>query len=652
MTKKKDSKRSLLMSGLALVMCLVMLGGSSLAWYSDSVSAGNNKIETGVLNATMEWKDATTNGLQTTYKDATTGPIFDSDKWEPGHVEAKHVKIANGGTLDFKFRVNIIPNNPPADGELNLANFIDVYIAEEAMVVDPETFADDVAAAAAVAAVDPAATSAMRRVGTLAALMADPDGAAYGALYTKENAGSITGAVSEKIITLVLMMQKNVPNEYQGLSVGDGFTIQMVATQFTGEPDSFDNQYDNAADYPYISAPANRPASAASVEVSTPGDTGVAVSIPATTFNALPQEVTKIALAHTEAKVDVAAKTVTFDSVELVDQSGKIINLSGNTENLTITLPVSGIDNGATVDIFHDGEPMGTATVTDGKITYNVTHLCKILVAPTGSFVSSAEQLIAALTSGKSAVLLNDIAIDADTTITVKAGTTSALNLNGHTISSTNARTATHNFLIDVKGGTLSISNGTVRYQHTGANMEWNGATTVIDVTAGGVLNLNDVTVKNLGGTDMNFAVHMNNWGAVTLNADNCVFDAPYCGVRVFNSGPDMNNVKITNSKLTGATRAFWVHNYLGDLNSAQHSDEAIKARLNLDIYNNNNAFEITGEAKSPIRYGFGTTVYFNAEGSQIVDTAEGLQDAINNGSGNITLGGDIDLSDLINSGN
>ena len=57
-----------------------------------------------------------------------------------------------------------------------------------------------------------------------------------------------------------------------------------------------------------------------------------------------------------------------------------------------------------------------------------------------------------------------------------------------------------------------------------------------------------------------------------------------------------------------------WRRVYIGDLNSAQHSDDAIKARLNIDIYNNNNEFSITGTAVSPIRYGFGTTVYFDKE--------------------------------------
>ena len=212
------------------------------------------------------------------------------------------------------------------------------------------------------------------------------------------------------------------------------------------------------------------------------------------------------------------------------------------------------------------------------------------------------------------ALLISDIVVDENITIIISNGKNITLDLNSHTLSSTNTRTATHNFFIDVNGGTLTVQDGTISYEHTGDNMGWNGAATVIDVTAGGVLNMEGVTVKINDKTDMNFAVHLNNWGEVTLNADNCVFDAPYCGVRVFNSGYDMNNVKITNSKLTGKTRAFWVHNYIGDLNSAQHSDDAIKARLNIDIYNNNNEFSITGTAVSPIRYGFGTTVYFDKE--------------------------------------
>ena len=290
-----------------------------------------------------------------------------------------------------------------------------------------------------------------------------------------------------------------------------------------------------------------------------------------------------------------------------------------------------------------------TTNVEDYEVVYSngayslVTGDARIV---NGAIYDTLADAIEAAVDGDTVMLLKDITLADNTTIVINKPV--SIDLAGHTIYGENTRTNTHNFLIDVKGGTLTASNGTIAMKHTGANMEWNGATTVIDVTAGGVLNLNGVTVQNQGGTDMNFAVHMNNWGEVTLNADNCVFDAPYCGVRVFNSGFDMNNVTITNSKLTGKTRAFWVHNYLGDLDSTKHSDEAIKARLNLDIYGNNNTFEITGTAKSPIRYGFEKTVYFDGNGFQVVDSAESLQDAINNGSGNIILDGDINLGGSI----
>ena len=219
--------------------------------------------------------------------------------------------------------------------------------------------------------------------------------------------------------------------------------------------------------------------------------------------------------------------------------------------------------------------------------------------------VDTEAELLAAIDAGHDVILTSDIAVTSDTTITVGSGKDITLDLNGHTLSSTNTRTATHNFLIDVKGGTLTVKDGKITYEHTGANMGWNGATTVIDVTAGGVLNMDYVTVKFLGGTDMNFAVHMNNWGEVTLNANNCVFEGTYCAVRVNNSGPDMNTVTIKNSVLNGgSSRCFWVHNYVSDDfggktysgSSVGYDKPVIDARLNLNIFNNGNTFTTTGD--------------------------------------------------------
>lgn len=643
MTKKRDAKRSLLMSGLALVLCLVMLGGSSLAWYSDVVSVEQNKIETGVLDAEMEWKDATINGGQTTYKDATAGPIFNStDKWEPGYVDAKCIEIENTGSLEFKYRLNFAYNVAPADGALDLANVIDVYLANGEVEVDPENFDPN----ATVVAADSAARI-FDYVGKLSEVMESEDGIVSGSLPVEDDANTNDVVEDTKTITVVLMMQNDALNEYQGLSFD--FSVQLAVSQMTGEFVTPENQ----TNYAGTSQPATLPENATG-PVTLATNNMVSVKLPETLVNTLPANVTQISLAHTEPKVDVATNTVTFDAVDLLDQNRDVIDLKNNATEFTITLPVSGIVDNTSVDIYHDGEFMKTATVSNGMITYSVTHLCEIAVLPYGcTAITTAEELMNALTNSENAILLKDIVVPTDTTVPV--GATFALNLNGKTILSKNARTATHNVLFDVNGGTLSISNGTVQYQHTGTNMEWNGAATVFNVTNGGVLNMKGVTVKHLGGTDMNFAVHLNNWGDVTLNANNCVFEATYCPVRVFNSGPDMNNVTIANSKLTSeGSKAFWVHNYTsadfgGMLYSGSHEPydvAGVNGRMNFKIFNNGNVFTSTDENRL-IEYGFTDAINFNAAGSQLVDDAAELQNAIDNGSGDITLTDNIDLSEL-----
>ena len=282
---------------------------------------------------------------------------------------------------------------------------------------------------------------------------------------------------------------------------------------------------------------------------------------------------------------------------------------------------------------------------------------------PVPIVIGSYEELSKAFIDGGDYMLSSDIAIPENQIVKISEGTTVGINLNGHVLSTTNSEGQTFQDMFEVVG-TLNISNGTVQFKYTGDNMGWNGGTAVFNVHGGGILNMKDVVVNDLGGTDMSFCVHLNNWGDVTLNADNCEFKSKYCGVRVFNSGPQMNNVMITNSKLTGATRAFWVHNYIGDISNA--TEEEINNRLNIDIYNNNNTFSLTGTAISPIRYGFDNPVYFTEKGELVdlvIDDSEktvqissasamsAFAVMVNNGKTfenyTVTLDADIDLNNV-----
>ena len=45
MNNKKTTKRALLSSVLSLVLCMAMLIGTTFAWFTDSVTSSNNKIQ-------------------------------------------------------------------------------------------------------------------------------------------------------------------------------------------------------------------------------------------------------------------------------------------------------------------------------------------------------------------------------------------------------------------------------------------------------------------------------------------------------------------------------------------------------------------------------------------------------------------------------
>ena len=79
MNTKKATKRALLTSVTALVMCVVMLVGTTFAWFTDTASTGVNKIVAGNLKVGFQYW----NGEK--YVDAKDATLFSEDTlWEPG----------------------------------------------------------------------------------------------------------------------------------------------------------------------------------------------------------------------------------------------------------------------------------------------------------------------------------------------------------------------------------------------------------------------------------------------------------------------------------------------------------------------------------------------------------------------------------------
>ena len=311
----------------------------------------------------------------------------------------------------------------------------------------------------------------------------------------------------------------------------------------------------------------------------------------------------------------------------LANCSAKDVTLNGNYEAYAAynVLYGAGYDAKATAKFDVTG-------VTASNITNNLVEV---------KAITDVAGLKDAMTNGgDNYILTKDIVVAKNETITLANGISAVIDLNGHKISGTADKTGNQELFL-VKGN-LTVKNGSMEYAASN-NQGWSSMITIFDVTAGGVLNMEKITA-NVGGSDMNFIVHLNNWGSATLNVDDCDFTASYVAIRAFNSGYDMNTVTVKNTAFHNG-RVFWVHNY-----TAEGKNDST---LTLDIYGNGNT---TDNAK-PVRFGFDNEIYYTIEGALIksatsqaeLNSALTGNTSVNLADGNYTMPGATNSNITIN---
>ena len=104
MTNRKSTKRALLGSVMAMVLCLAMLVGATFAWFTDTASTGVNKIQAGNLDIEIQDKD----GKPVTNLNwvAADGRAQEAILWEPGCTyELTPFQIVNNGNLALKYKI-------------------------------------------------------------------------------------------------------------------------------------------------------------------------------------------------------------------------------------------------------------------------------------------------------------------------------------------------------------------------------------------------------------------------------------------------------------------------------------------------------------------------------------------------------------------
>ena len=209
MNNKKTTKRALLSSVMAIVLCLAMLIGTTFAWFTDTASTAVNKIQAGNLEIELQMKDNNGNWVNAEGK---TLPFLVEGKipakgtqilWEPGCTYyVPEVRVVNKGNLAVKFEyVNELLGVTGKLAEVLEPVFKTPVDANgEEVNIEPEIL-------------KPGEASPAWSFG----------------YHMLETAG----------------------NEYQN-ATATGMCLTVVATQATYENDSFNNQYDKDATYPVV----------------------------------------------------------------------------------------------------------------------------------------------------------------------------------------------------------------------------------------------------------------------------------------------------------------------------------------------------------------------------------------------------------------
>lgn len=227
-----NTKKSLLASGLSLLVCFALLLGTTFAWFTDSVTNSGNQITAGTLGITATAYDLDMNNTSgRSYQfdginngeafyfenngqdlDGNTAPIINDTNWEPGQSNAKLITVTNSGDLATKIKLEF----DVTDGGLMNALWFDFIQVDQNGVTG----------------------QFVRRPMTELTTLAD------------QTEVSVSAGQSVSFI-LVYGMNETAGNEYQNKTFSANVTI--LATQDTVEQDGFGNSdYDENAVYKQV----------------------------------------------------------------------------------------------------------------------------------------------------------------------------------------------------------------------------------------------------------------------------------------------------------------------------------------------------------------------------------------------------------------
>lgn len=220
----RGTRRSVFTSFVSLLLCISMLLGTTFAWFTDTVTSANNVIASGTLDIELYHANAGTNGADKQVSANTK--LFDdvdSKLWEPGAMTWEKFTVTNEGSLNLKYLFTLNARNATVVDGVSFASMLKVAVVDESFE------------------------------------------------YTRENVQKLQNFTSLETFTLpgnlgvdgrdtfgiVIWWQPgandnlfNMNNDRRGQEASIEIGVSLVATQASGEMDSFDTYYDDNALFP------------------------------------------------------------------------------------------------------------------------------------------------------------------------------------------------------------------------------------------------------------------------------------------------------------------------------------------------------------------------------------------------------------------
>ena len=463
MTNSKSTKRALVSSALAILMCVAMLIGTTFAWFTDTASTGVNKIQAGNLDIELQMKD---NDGKWVNAEGKILPFLVEGKipadgtqilWEPGCTYyVPEVRVLNKGNLAVKFEY--IPEALGVTGKL-------------AEVLEP-----------------------------VFKTPTDTDGTDINIEPEVLKPGEASPAWS-----FGYHMLKTAGNEYQN-ATATGMCLTVVATQATYEKDSIDDQYDKDAEYPILVTTGDE---LQAIVSNATAHVNIVLTNSITTNNFVIPEDKDVTLDLNGRTVTNAGSHTILNKGHLTltdssaDKSGQIISLKGNTAALRNGDNAVCVVEGGTIS--RDGANGNTWHVVEnfGKMTFNGGKV--VLKNGNGFAITNGWNYFDPGASTTHAVMeINALELDTDSS-GIKNCRYGDLTVNDVTVTSTGYWALSNDYLgtVVINGGTLTSNS--FKAVSNGAAMTVNGGT--FDGTEGFFVQSYATSTVLNGGTFANMNV-------------------------------------------------------------------------------------------------------------------------------------------------